>query len=159
MLYKNSPAKYAIETSITDHYFSDERELEDFAKGMLVGGHTTFSLYHFENGEWVEQDWCPYDFYADIDDTPYPVAHGQFLAALEVDKVDSKIIWRLGQGEREALNAIDDDANSFAAHNIFKRLEEVGAWDELNDELQEEEETFYTSFDELDEAWAIELDI
>ncbi len=164
MLYKNHPSLYAIETELTDHYFADEQELEDFAKGMLVGGHTEFKLYYFEDGDWIEQDWCPYDFYASVDETPYPVAHGQFLAALR-DKVDAPLIWLLGQGEKEALDSVND-ANHSLAVSLFNRLEGAGAWDELNDELEEEELTPYVSAIDVEDLegwedipWTVELDV
>ncbi|RUS92795.1 hypothetical protein DSM106972_098140 [Dulcicalothrix desertica PCC 7102] len=111
------------------YHFDDESDVESFAQGLLCEGITEFSLYHKDGEEWVEQETNPYDFFTTIDDTPFPLAHGQLLPNLSGD-VAPEIIWSLAQGDKNALNSIDNEPAREKAERIFELLTLSGAWDE-----------------------------
>jgi hypothetical protein len=118
------------------YHFDDETDVESFAQSLLCEGITEFSLYHNNGGEWAEQETNPYDFFTTIDDTPFPLAHGQLLPNLSGD-VSPEIIWSLAQGNKDALSSIDNEPVREKAELIFESLSELGAWDEpesLSDE-------------------------
>jgi hypothetical protein len=79
--------------------------------------------------DWYAGHETPYDACDSIDDTPYPLAHGQLLGNLAGD-VPADIIWRLGQGERDALTLIDDEDTQSRAEVLVERLAAVGIWDD-----------------------------
>lgn len=118
------------------YHFEDESDVENFAIGMLCEGITEFSLYHKDGGEWVEKDCNPYDFFTTIDDTPFPLAHGQLLPNLSED-VSPEIIWSLAQGNKDALSSIDNEPVREKAERIFQHLTLSGAWDESESLSQE----------------------
>lgn len=121
---------------IRTYHFDDESDVESFAQGLLCEGITEFSLYHKDNEEWVEQETNPYDFFTTIDDTPFPLAHGQLLPNLSGD-VPPEIIWSLAQGNKDALGLIDNEPAREKAERIFDSLSSTGAWDEAESLFQE----------------------
>ncbi|RUS92404.1 hypothetical protein DSM106972_099190 [Dulcicalothrix desertica PCC 7102] len=118
------------------YHFDDENDVESFATGLLCEGITEFSLYYNDGGEWVEQETNPYDFFTTIDDTPFPLAHGQLLPNLSRD-VAPEIIWSLAQGNKDALGSIDNEPAREKAERIFELLTLSGAWDEPESLSQE----------------------
>lgn len=110
------------------YYFHEPDELESFCQGLLLEDEE-FSLYREVDGDWVEQDTSPYDFFTDIGDTPNPLSHGQFLGNFGGEIEDSWVTWRLGQGDRSALDDIEDDTARERATSIFDRLDSMGCWD------------------------------
>lgn len=118
------------------YHFDDEIDVESFATGLLCEGVTEFSLYYNDGGEWVEQETNPYDFFTTIDDTPFPLAHGQLLPNLSGD-VAPEIIWSLAQGNKDALDSIDNEPAREKAERIFELLTLSGAWDEPESLSQE----------------------
>ncbi|MBR8840292.1 MAG: hypothetical protein DSM106950_41455 [Stigonema ocellatum SAG 48.90 = DSM 106950] len=72
----------------------------------------------------------PYENFQTIDETPYPLSHGQFLGNLAGD-VDFETIWKLGQGDNSALEEIDYDLQvKQKAKDIFEHLSEMDYWTE-----------------------------
>lgn len=144
----NHPAKMAI-TIAGDkdrtHYFDDRSSFDDFVRGLLVGEDelrefsTDFKLYSKVGGEWVEQDFDPYDYFDDIDDTDYPLAHGQLLANYGT-KIDHKILWNLAQGNDDAIVLISDASLREQVRNTYKTLHEAGAW------ASDEEDPAFTEY-------------
>lgn len=123
-------------SDLRTYYFDDQSDIDSFAQGLLCEGITEFSLYHNDGEEWVEQETNPYDFFTTIDDTPFPLAHGQLLPNLEGD-VSPEIIWSLAHGNKDALDSIDNESVREKAERIFESLSEVGAWDEPESLSQE----------------------
>jgi hypothetical protein len=116
-------------SDLRTYHFDDESDVESFAQSLLCEGITEFSLYHNDGGEWAEQETNPYDFFTTIDDTPFPLAHGQLLPNLSGD-VSPEIIWSLAQGNKDALSSIDNEPVREKAERIFDCLTLSGAWDE-----------------------------
>ncbi|MEA5573863.1 hypothetical protein [Calothrix sp. UHCC 0171] len=116
-------------SDLRTYHFDDESDVESFAQSLLCEGITEFSLYHNNGGEWAEQETNPYDFFTTIDDTPFPLAHGQLLPNLSGD-VSPEIIWSLAQGNKDALSSIDNEPAREKAERIFDCLTLSGAWDE-----------------------------
>ncbi|AFZ04626.1 hypothetical protein [Calothrix sp. PCC 6303] len=116
-------------SDLRTYHFDDETDVESFAQSLLCEGITEFSLYHNDGGEWAEQETNPYDFFTTIDDTPFPLAHGQLLPNLSGD-VSPEIIWSLAQGNKDALSSIDNEPVREKAERIFDCLTLSGAWDE-----------------------------
>jgi hypothetical protein len=116
-------------SDLPTYHFDDESDVESFAQSLLCEGVTEFSLYHNDGGEWAEQETNPYDFFTTIDDTPFPLAHGQLLPNLSGD-VSPEIIWSLAQGNKDALSSIDNEPVREKAERIFDCLTLSGAWDE-----------------------------
>ncbi len=175
----NHPAPLAITIAGDEdrtHYFDDREEFDDFVRGLLVGEDelrefsTDFKLYSKVGGEWVEQDLDPYNYFTDIDDTLYPLAHGQLLANYG-QWVNHKTLWDIAQGNEKAIALIDDAFTRDQVETTFKRLSEVGAWasDEedpaFTEYLDSTEQELYalatqgTSFADEDEpeAWLTEI--
>ena len=73
------------------------------------------------------EDVNPYDNFPTIDDTEYPLGHGQLLPHLS-GKVTPDIIFQLGQGNLDALESIEDDDTRTWAQNRMQQLGEAGAW-------------------------------
>ncbi len=71
----------------------------------------------------------PYDNYLTIDDTEYPLAHGQLLPHLS-GKVTPDVIFQLGQGNFDALENIEDDSIRNWASSRMEVLGTAGAWGE-----------------------------
>jgi hypothetical protein len=116
-------------SDLPTYHFDNESDVESFAQSLLCEGITEFSLYHNNGGEWAEQETNPYDFFTTIDDTPFPLAHGQLLPNLSGD-VSPEIIWSLAQGNKDALSSIDNEPVREKAERIFDCLTLSGAWDE-----------------------------
>jgi hypothetical protein len=75
------------------------------------------------------EDINPYDHYLTIDDTEYPLAHGQLLPHL-AGEVTPDVIFQLGQGNLDALENIEDDDTRTWAQNRMQQLGNSGAWGE-----------------------------
>ena len=69
----------------------------------------------------------PYDDFETIDDTQFPLAHGQLLPHLS-DKVHPHVIFELGQGNIEFCQYIEDSATRDWAWNQVHSLGEAGAF-------------------------------
>ncbi len=177
----NHPAKLAITIAGDEdrtHYFDDRSEFDDFVRGLLVGEDelrefsTDFKLYSKAGSEWVEVDFDPYNYFTDIDDTPYPLAHGQFLAHFGGADIDPKILWDIAQGcEKVIPFATESKSTQYLLQEKFQNLKDVGAWasDEsdpaFTEYLDSTEQELYaiatqgTSFADEDEpeAWVTEI--
>ena len=123
-------------SDLRTYHFQDESDIDSFAQGLLCEGITEFSIYHNDAGEWVEQETNPYDFFTTIDETDFPIAHGQLLPNL-AEEVSPDIIWSLAQGNKDALSLIDNQQSREKAERIFESLSEAGAWDEPESLFQE----------------------
>lgn len=150
----NHPAPFAITIAGDEdrtHYFDDREEFDDFVRGLLVGEDelrefsTDFKLYKKAPNawwEWHEFELNPYDYFR-VEDTDYPVAHGQLLAKYG-QWVNHKILWDVAQGRYESIELIEDESIRAMVANTFRTLEEAGVWDEpeldFDDELTEEDE-------------------
>ncbi|TBR56561.1 hypothetical protein B4U84_29270 [Westiellopsis prolifica IICB1] len=137
----NHPAAFAITIAGSEdrtHYFDDRSEFDDFVRGLLVGEDegrktpTDFKLYRKATDawwEWEEQNFDPYDYFKDIDDTPYPLAHGQFLAHFGGGDIDPKILWDIAQGcEKVIPFATESKSTQYLLQEKFQNLKDVGAW-------------------------------
>ncbi len=173
------PAPFAITIARDEdrtHYFDDRSSFDDFVRGLLVGEDelrefsTDFKLYSKVGSEWVEVDFDPYDYFQDIDDTLYPLAHGQLLGNYS-GEIDHKILWNIAQGSEQAIDLILSASTRARVRNTYKTLHELGAWasDEsdpaFTEYLDSTEQELYaiatqgTSFVDEDEpeAWLTEI--
>lgn len=133
-------------SDIRTYFFDTQDEVEDFARGLLVASETDFTLYQKQQGKWIEQETDPYDFFPDIDETPTPIAHTQLLPNLAPD-IDPKIIWKLAEGDFDALDLIENDELRFKASSIMNRLDALAVWDapEIEDDwLTQEDEPLHS---------------
>ncbi|MCP6759896.1 MAG: hypothetical protein NHB32_14285 [Fischerella sp. CENA71] len=108
-------------------------------------------------GEWQEFELNPYDYFTDIDDTDYPLAHGQLLANYS-QCVNHKTLWDIAQGNSKAIALIDDAFTRSRVETTFKRLSELGAWaSDESDPVFTEYETEDQDFDEELDHWLTQI--
>jgi hypothetical protein len=113
----------AYETDIFAELANQDEEPIGF--DSIVPGYgqdATWSLYGYGESN-------PYDELETIDNTEYPLAHGQLLPHLS-GKLPPDLIYQLGQGDFEALQYIDDSETLNWAWNRMQSLGEAGAWGE-----------------------------
>jgi hypothetical protein len=126
----NTPIDPEIEAIVNRHnsfsgvlseYENSDSEAINFSEIVPVYAQdATWSLYGYGESN-------PYDEIETIDDTEYPLAHGQLLPHLS-GKLPPDLIYQLGQGDFEALQYIDDSETLNWAWNRMQQLGEAGAW-------------------------------
>lgn len=94
------------------------------------------------------KDFNPYDDFQTIDDTDYPLAHGQLLPHL-AGKVAPDVIFQLGQGNFDALESIEDETTRTWASRRIEELDNAGAW---NKNWQSENDKS-NDFDPFADTW------
>lgn len=130
----------------TEYYFDQVEDLDNYCKELLIAN-KEFSFYHLEpddseemkgvvigESDYKKQEINPYELFTDIDDTPYPVPHGQFLGNFS-GELSVMQIWRLSQGNETVIEDIEDLDLREKATRIFESLENIGAWDEKEEEF------------------------
>lgn len=137
----NHPANYAVTIADDEqrtYYFNDREDWESFIRSLLVGEDesrdfsTDFKVYQKSKSawwEWQEKDFDPYDLFESIDETDFPLAHGQLLGNYS-DEIDHKILWNVAQGQEGAINLIPNALTRSRVRNTYKALLAANAWGE-----------------------------